>query len=223
MNKNKAIAKPTSKVIAFGFVSSVLLSISLLINISPALAHHPSGGKIPSTFSAGFLSGLGHPVIGIDHLVFVIAIGLLAALSKKLGMIIPVVFAIATALGTGIHLQSIDLPLPELVISASVLVMGIFLAKENKTNLALLTVIGAIAGIFHGYAYGESIVGAEMTALGAYLLGFCAIQLGISAIAFYVGRLILNKSTNLSHLPLRFAGFIICGIGFAFISSAILG
>lgn len=216
MNKKKAIA--------WGFVSSILLSISVLINISPAVAHHPNGGTIPSTFSEGFLSGLGHPVIGIDHLVFVIAIGLLAALSdKKLGMIVPGIFAITTMIGTGIHLQSVNLPLPELIISASVLVMGILLAKENQTNLAILAVIGAIAGIFHGYAYGESIVGAETTALGAYLLGFCAIQLGISAIAFYLGKLVLHKPTMSPDLPLRFAGFTICGIGFSFLSSAILG
>ena len=223
MNKSTAIAKFDPRVIFIGLVSSFLSCISILLIASPTLAHHPNGGEIPSTFADGFLSGLGHPVIGIDHLVFVIAIGLLAALSNKLGLIIPISFALATALGTGIHLQSVDLPLPELVISASVLVMGIFLAKENKTNLALLTVIGAIAGIFHGYAYGESIVGAETVALGAYLFGFCLIQLGISAIAFYVGKVMLKRPRINAILPLRFAGFTICGVGFAFLSSAILG
>ena len=207
------------KAIAFGSISGVLLSISLLA-ASPALAHHPSGGKLPSTFAEGFMSGIGHPVIGIDHLAFVVAIGLLAALSKKLGLLIPVAFVAATALGTVIHLQSINLPVPELIISASVLVMGIFLAQEKQVNWVIITALGAIAGIFHGYAYGESIVGAETTALGAYLLGFCSIQLIISAIAFYIGRSII-KSTKPS-LWLRFAGFTISGIGFAFVSNAIL-
>ncbi|MGF1587899.1 MAG: HupE/UreJ family protein [Pleurocapsa sp.] len=214
MNKNKKIA-------LVGFVASVLLVFGLLLNTSPAFAHHPSGGKIPSTFSEGFMSGLGHPVIGIDHLVFIVAIGLLAALSQRLGMIIPTVFVVATAVGTVIHLQSVNLPAPELVISASVLVMGIFLARENQTNLALLSVISAIAGIFHGYAYGESIIGAENTALGAYLLGFCSIQLAISAIAFYLGKWVINQPSK-SSILLRFAGFTICGIGFAFLSQAIL-
>lgn len=207
------------KAIAFGSISSVLLSLSLLA--TPALAHHPNGSELPSTFVAGFLSGIGHPVIGVDHLVFVVAIGLLAALSKKLGMVIPSTFVAATAMGTAIHLQSIDLPVPELIISISVLVMGIFLAREKQVNLAVITAIGAVAGIFHGYAYGESIVGAETTALGAYLLGFCSIQLAISAIAFYVGRAII-KSAKPS-IWLRFAGFTIAGIGFAFVSNAILG
>jgi len=218
MNKNTASLAPLVKV-TIASVFSTLFGITLLLNASPALAHHPNGSQIPSNFIEGFLSGIGHPVIGIDHLVFVIAIGLLAALSNRLGIIIPAVFIIATAIGTGIHLQSVDLPAPELIISASVLVMGILLAKAKQTNLALVTILSAIAGIFHGYAYGESIVGAQATALGAYLLGFCGIQLAISAIAFYLGQLALNKV----NLALRFAGFSIAGVGFAFISSAILG
>jgi urease accessory protein len=208
------------KAIAFGSISSVLLSMSLLA-ASPALAHHPNGDEIPSNFVQGFLSGIGHPVIGIDHLVFVIAIGLVAALRKKLGMVIPVAFVAATALGTVVHLQSIDLPVPELIISASVLVMGMFLAQPQQVNLATITAIEAIAGIFHGYAYGESIVGAETTALGAYLFGFCSIQLVISAIACYIGRSIIK--TAKPSIWLRFAGFTISGIGFAFVSNAILG
>ncbi len=95
------------------------------------------GERFPATFAEGFLSGIGHPVIGIDHLVFVIAIGLLAALSKKLGLVIPAAFIVATAIGTGVHLQSVDLPVAELIISASVLVMGIFLAKERTNQFSL--------------------------------------------------------------------------------------
>ena len=222
MNKNKALANFIFKAIALAG-SLTILSIISLVDASPALAHHPNGGEIPSTFAAGFLSGLGHPVIGIDHLVFVIAIGLAAALSKKLGMVIPAVFVFATALGTAIHLQSIDLPVVEIIIAASVLLMGVFLAKKETTNLALLTIVSAIAGIFHGYAYGESIVGAETTALGAYLLGFCVIQLAISTGAYYLAKQIIERSTVPNILPLRFAGFTICGIGFSFLSNAILG
>jgi urease accessory protein len=223
MNKNKAFCKVTRSVITFGGIFSLLLTINLFVNISPVLAHHPMGGKLPNNFITGLLSGLGHPVIGIDHLAFVIAIGLLAAFNSKLGMIVPLAFMFTTTIGTAIHLQSINLPEVELVISVSVLLIGILLAQTNRTNLALLTIIGAIAGIFHGYAYGESIIGAETTAIGAYLLGFCLIQLAISAIAFYFGKTILKKPTLAAHFSLHFIGLIISGIGFVFISNTILG
>lgn len=215
MNKHKAIA--------FGLVSTVLLSINFLFNTPPALAHHAMGGKLPNNIGEGFLSGLAHPVIGIDHLAFVIAIGLLAALRNKLGVVIPVAFVTAAAMGAGIHLQGINLPAPEFIIAASVLMMGIFLARANQINLWSLTVLAAIAGIFHGYAYAESIFGAEATTLWAYLLGFSLIQLIICAIAFYSGQVFLNRSTVKSPLSLRFAGFIICGVGVSFFGNVIIG
>ena len=195
----------------------------LVVEIEPAYAHHPMGGATPANFGQGLLSGLAHPVIGLDHLFFVVAIGLLATLKDRLGIFIPVAFVLSTVLGTVIHLASMDLPVPELVISFSVLTAGMLLARENKTNLGLLLSLGAIAGIFHGYAYGEAIVGAENTPLYAYLFGFSVIQLIISAIAFYWGRLTLKSVQETASLTLRFAGFLIAGIGIAFFSTALFG
>ena len=198
---------------------SLVLFLNPIIVIPSALAHHPLDGAIPSNFFEGFMSGLAHPIIGLDHFAFVIAVGLLAVFRKKLGLIIPVSFCLATALGTTIHLASVDLPVPELIIAISVLTMGIALALENQVNLGLITLLSAIAGIFHGYAYGEAIVGAEMTPLAAYLLGFVGIQLVISAIAFYLGTSITKKSS----LIMRFCGFTITGIGITFLSNNLLG
>ena len=50
-----------------------------LTSAGTAFAHHPLGGMIPQNFMQGFLSGIGHPVIGFDHLAFVVAVGLIAA------------------------------------------------------------------------------------------------------------------------------------------------
>ena len=197
---------------------SLVLFLNPIIVIPSALAHHPLDGAIPSNFFEGFMSGLAHPIIGLDHFAFVISVGLLAVFRKKLGLIIPVSFCLATALGTTIHLASVDLLVPELIIAISVLTMGIALALENQVNLGLITLLSAIAGIFHGYAYGEAIVGAEMTPLAAYLLGFVGIQLVISAIAFYFGTSITKKSS----LCLRFSGFLIAGIGITFLSNNLL-
>ena len=214
-NYYKAIAKES--------VLAIAITLFSLAMVQPTFAHHPFGGGTPANFLEGFLSGLGHPMIGLDHFAFVIAVGLLAVLRRKLGILIPIAFTVATALGTLIHLQSIDLPIPEVIIALSVLVMGIALAVQKNFNLTLLIVLGSIAGIFHGFAYGEAIFGAEMTPLGAYLLGFVGIQLVISAIAFYLGRLTVTRVYKNTSLPLRFAGCVIAGIGITFFSGAILG
>ncbi|MFG6107320.1 HupE/UreJ family protein [Leptothoe sp. EHU-05/26/07-4] len=192
---------------------------ALLLNGLPALAHHPLGGKTPGNFIEGFLSGIGHPVIGLDHLVFVIASGLLAAAIGR-NLIIPVAFVLASLLGTGIHLVSIDLPLPELVISASVLVFGVLLALKKRPNSTIITGLAAISGLFHGFAYGESIFGAEMGPLMAYLLGFALIQLAIATAAYGMGSRLFQQSPESS--ALRFAGFIICGVGGTFLSTLMM-
>ncbi len=198
-------------------------SLGLLLMSSPALAHHPFGGKTPTNFFEGFLSGLGHPVVGIDHLTFTIAIGLLAATLGLRGLAIPIAFVIAAVAGTGFHLASVDLPALEIIISASVLLFGIFLARKSVPNLVLATLGAAVAGIFHGYAYGEAIIGAEMNPLVAYLVGFTFIQLAIALIAYTIGQFTIKTVSEPPNLSLRFAGFTICGIGAAFLASSVLG
>lgn len=198
------------------------ISLVLLIATEPATAHHALAGKTPNNFFEGFMSGLAHPIIGLDHFAFVVAVGLLAALKNKQGIFIPIAFILTTLVGTGIHLLEIDLPFPEIVISVSVLTFGILLAQKNRLNILWLIVSAAVGGIFHGYAYGESIIGAEMTPLVAYLAGFAIIQLVVFLIAFKIGKLTL-KVANRPSLSLRFAGFTICGAGIAFLASAILG
>jgi urease accessory protein len=199
------------------------ISLVLLIAIEPATAHHALAGKTPNNFFEGFMSGLAHPIIGLDHFAFVVAVGLLAALKNKQGILIPIAFILTTLVGTGIHLLGIDLPFPEIIISLSVLAFGILLAQKNRLNLLWLIAAAAVAGIFHGYAYGESIVGAQMTPLVAYLAGFAIIQLIIALIAFRVGKFTLKQVTERPSLSLRFAGFTIFGAGVAFLASAILG
>lgn len=202
-------------------LASFLLLGGCLLAATPAQAHHPFGGGLPKTVLAGFLSGIGHPVIGIDHLVFVIAAGLLAVLQRR-GIAIPVAFVLMSLVGTGIHLMRLDLPGSELVISASVLLFGVLLALKNRLNLMLVVGLGAIAGIFHGYAYGEAIVGAEMTPLVAYLAGFALIQLVISLSAYLIGKRVIEQGTEQS-LPLRFAGCAICGIGMTLTNAILFG
>ena len=200
---------------------SLAALVVILFVATPALAHHPFGGETPDNVVETFLSGMGHPVIGIDHLAFVIAAGLLAAAMGG-GLGIQIAFVVATILGTGIHLISIDLPLPELVISASVLLFGALLAMKTQPANPVVVGLAAVAGIFHGFAYGEAIFGAEMGPLVAYLLGFATIQLGISAGAYWVAKTILVNRVEPSGLALRFVGFVICGVGTTFLTTMIV-
>jgi urease accessory protein len=81
--------------------------------------------------------------------------------------------------------------------------------------------LSSVAGLFHGYAYGEAIFGAQTTALVAYLAGFTVIQLVISSTAFFIGQKVLKGDFGQVSPNLRSAGLIICGIGAAFLASNI--
>ena len=114
----------------------LLITLGILFLVTtPALAHHPLDGRLPSNFFEGIMSGFGHPIIGFDHLAFVIAIGLLAVGITR-GILIPISFVIATAIGAGIHLLAINLPIPELVIAASVVLFGVLLLYSTKQEFS---------------------------------------------------------------------------------------
>ncbi len=200
------------------FLACWLINIYLAL---PAQAHHPFGGEIPNNGWEGFLSGLGHPVIGLDHLAFVIATGLLAAAVQG-GIRIPMVFVVGSVAGTGLHLLGLDLPATEVLIAGSVLLFGLFLALKHRPNITVLVVLSALAGILHGYAYGEAVIGAEMTPLMAYLLGFMAVQVAIALTAYQAIKR-LGSHLEASALKLRFAGFVLVGLGGGLISGVLGG
>lgn len=200
--------------------STVLFGACLwLLTASPANAHHAMGGKMPANFFDGFLSGLAHPVIGLDHLAFVIAVGLLATRLQQ-GIWLPIAFLSTALVGSGLHLMQVNLPIVEFCVSGSVLIFGGLLAMKRSLSFAVILGLGAIAGLFHGYAYAESIFGAETTPLFAYLLGFTTIQLVISLSAWSIGKRLHFGDAN--GLPLRFAGFTIIGVGATFLISLIM-
>jgi urease accessory protein len=198
-----------------------LVWLGLMLAIKPATAHHAMGGRTPANFFEGFLSGLAHPVIGLDHLAFVVAIGLIAA-GRSRGAFIPAAFLLAAMAGTGIHVLSIDLPAVEIVIATSVIALGGMLALEKHPNFTALAVLVTIAGLFHGYAYGEAIVGAEMTPLVAYLAGFILIQYAIAMLALEIGKVALSKAANNPISLIRFSGSAICLIGVVFLAGSIV-
>lgn len=215
------LIKPLSLVTKQVGTLGLVVAVGLLLAATPALAHHPFGGNTPTNAIEGFLSGLGHPVIGLDHLAFVITAGLLAAVMGQ-GLTIPVGFVLASLAGTGVHLMGVNLPAPEFFISASVLLFGVLLALRQQPQPTVVVLLAVLAGLFHGYAYGEAVVGAEMTPVVAYLLGFAAIQAGIAAAAYWVAKR-LGAAEGSSSLNLRFAGFTLAGIGAAFLSGVVLG
>jgi urease accessory protein len=188
---------------------AVLAIPAFLFTLAPASAHHVMDGKMPSTFGEGLLSGLGHAVIGPDHLAFLIAVGI-AVGAGGLSLALPLVFVAASAIGVALHVGGMNLPGAELIVAASVILAGILLARGRALPLAAWASLFGIAGLAHGYAYGESIFGAEPTPLLAYLLGLVVVQ---TALATGVAAITRKRAADVSAMAPRLAGATIAGVG----------
>jgi urease accessory protein len=191
------------------------------ITLSSAFAHHPLGGEVPQTLIHGFLSGVGHPVIGFDHFAFVVAIGLIAAFHKQ-RMILPAGFVLGTMAGTLMTISALVLPFAEVVITASVIVAGVIAMRGKLTSVVPMTAGAAVIGLFHGWAYGAAVIGAEATPLIAYLAGFGLVQM---ASAWFVGYVAANmwKATSAASLQPRLAGALMAGVGVAYMVELVEG
>ena len=193
------------------FIKAILAGTAWFLAPTLALAHHAMGGGLPEDAFDGLLSGLGHPVIGIDHLAFVVGIGVLSA-AAGLGAAPVLAFVGGTLAGCLVHIAGASVPIVEAAVAMSLLVLAAILAVGRGAMPGRQLVLGA-AGLFHGYAYGESIVGAEASALGAYLVGFALVQAAIALGTAQLVRSLAGESaaraaaaTNLSVLLLALIG-----------------
>lgn len=103
---------------------------------------------------ATFGNGLLHPFGGLDHLLAMVAVGLLGA---KCGMrwryLLPIGFVGGLALGGLLGALHVALPGVELSIALSVLLFGVLLAFATRVSPWVLAGIVLVAGIPHGYAH----------------------------------------------------------------------
>jgi urease accessory protein len=196
---------------------ATLVGAGLVASAGTASAHHLMGGKAPSTFTDGILSGVGHPIIGPDHLAFLVALGIAVGVGQ-LRLVTPFLFLLAMACGVAAHVGAVNIPAAELIVGASVLIAGVLIALDWRIPASAWAAIFCIAGFFHGYAYGESIYGAEPTPLAAYLVVLVAVQTGLVMSIAFASRALWTAS----RIGPRLAGAAICGVGFTVLVGQII-
>ena len=188
---------------------------AIIMAASPALAHHPLAGAPMVTLGQGMLSGLGHPVLGFDHLFFVIAMGIAARFTPR-PMLTPAGYVAAMLLGCGLMYAGLGLPLKEAVIALSLLVLGGVILSGRALTTGGAIAIFAGFGLFHGSAFGDTLAaqegGAGVPVLIGYLIGLGLVQY---AIAFAAGHAAgkFPGATQADAINARLAGAMITGIG----------
>jgi urease accessory protein len=192
-----------------------------LFALLPALgwAHHPMGGQVPGTFVQGLLSGLGHPIIGLDHAAFIVASGFLLAMARR-GMWGIAALVAGSLVGAVLHLAGWSLAGGEGLVAVSVILVGGLVASRRAIQLPWLAGVLGVAGILHGHAYAESIIGAEAAPLGAYLAGFSLIQLAVAATGFFAHRRLIAKRESLVSPASSVLGSAVAGVGALFLMFA---
>ncbi|MGH1439887.1 MAG: HupE/UreJ family protein [Cellvibrionaceae bacterium] len=177
----------------------------LLLFTFPAQAHE--GGAV-----GGFVTGLLHPVLGFDHLLAMVSVGILSGqLGGKAIWTVPFAFVLMMLMGGLIGMQEIALPLVEIAIGASVLCLGIAIAAYKKFPFLLMMIFVGFFAIFHGHAHGTEmpyISDAVFYSLG-FVVGTTFIHIVGLAISWLITKLPSGKNL------LRYFGAGIAGVGFA--------
>jgi urease accessory protein len=149
------------------------LPAALITLTAAAASAHPGHGEGTGSL---FGAGLAHPWAGLDHLLAMVAVGLLAVRAAGRGersalWTLPAAFMGAMAVGGLGALAGLPLPGVEWGIAASVLVFGLLIAVAATPRTWVSAAIVAAFGLLHGHAHV-----AEMPAggAGAYMTGFLA-------------------------------------------------
>lgn len=157
------------------FFASVLL-------LSPALTFaHPGHDH------AGVMSGIAHPVFGLDHLLAMLAVGLWAAQQTgKARWVLPLSFVTVMLIGGLLGFTGVQLPFMETGIAGSVLALGLLVALAVRPPLAVAAGLTALFALSHGVAHGL-----ELPALSSpwgYAAGFVAATAMLHGAGYVVAR-----------------------------------
>ena len=163
--------------------------------------------------AGGFLTGLQHPVSGLDHVVAMIAVGLWGAqLGNPALWVLPVLFPMMMAGGGMLGLMGIPLPGVEIGIAISAIVLGTMVFAEARLNIQLAMVIVAFFAIFHGHAHGTELPAGQSGLL--YSMGFVAATGCLHGVGITIG---LIHRWQAGRLALRGAGSLVCAAGIYFL------
>lgn len=177
----------------------------------PAWAHEQAGQV------AGFVTGLLHPVSGLDHVLAMVAVGLWGAqLGAPAIWMLPVTFPLVMAMGGFLGLLGVPLPGVEVGIAASAILLGALVATQSRPPLWLAAVVVAFFAVFHGHAHGTELPAGQSGLL--YSVGFVVATGGLHAAGISIG---LIHRWSAGRTVLQCAGAAVSAAGVFFLWRAL--
>lgn len=188
--------------------SSPATALLLVMASSAAWAHADA-----TDATGGFIAGFLHPLLGWDHLVAMVAVGLWGAfLGAPAIWVLPVVFPLVMAFGGVLGISGVPLPGVETGIALSAIVLGAMVALAARPPLAVAAVIVGAFAIFHGHAHGTELPSAANPLV--FSLGF-VLATGL----LHLGGIALGLLTRwqAGRMAVRGLGGLIGLVGVAFL------
>ena len=177
----------------------------LIVHPLPALAH---------AFFAkeGFYDGISHPVLGLDHLLAMICVGILSAqIGGKAIWTVPLTFVSVMTIGGlfGFLLIVQEFYFVEIGIILSVILLGFAISIQKKIPIFLILIFVGIFGLFHGIAHGLEIPAASSPIL--FILGFICGTTALHIFGVIIGHLSIKTKVSLNLLRLTGITFALYG------------
>ncbi len=146
-------------------IRTIVFALPALLLASAASAHTGEG------INTGFASGFWHPILGWDHVVAMVAVGLWGAFLGKPGIwVLPIVFPLVMAFGGALGVLGVPIPAVETGIALSGVILGLLIVFAVQAPIWIAAVVVGVFAIFHGHAHGGELP--EQFSAYGYAVGF---------------------------------------------------
>jgi urease accessory protein len=173
--------------------------------LAAALAAGPASA-VEVGAGGGFAAGALHPVLGFDHFLAMVAVGLLSVqLGGRAIFTVPATFVVFLVIGGALGLLRVPLVEVEGAIAISVLALGVAIAARARMPVIVAMALVGFFALFHGHAHGAEIP--RLAQPAAYVAGFALASAALHLTGVTIG--LLGRRTQFRAL----LGAGVAGIG----------
>ena len=186
-----------------------ILFLNLIFFITPLHAHTFTGMN-------GFYDGLSHPVLGLDHFLAMVCVGIVSSqIGGRAIFTVPSLFVTFMILGgaAGLFIEILAITLSDIIewgIIFSVIFLGLSVAIDKKLPTNVIMIAVAFFGSFHGLAHGIEMPWAANPIL--FALGFSSGTAALHLFGVGIGLVLIKN--NFLNIILRTLGLACAIFGF---------
>lgn len=188
---------------------AAMISLALVSLALPNLALAHPGHQVD-----GFIQGVLHPLGGLDHLLAMVAVGLLGGrIGGRATWVLPLTFMALLTAGVALGLAGVALPMAETGIAASIIVFGLLLALPRHVPTLIAAAAVGFFALFHGHAHGTEAPG-DLSGVN-YAAGMLTSSALLHAAGVLAAIALLRSTRRYGEPALRTSGGLVAlaGIG----------